>query len=102
MTVTQVVERERPFQDSTSAIEMVSKFHLQKVPLRKAGSRLFDFKNDADKAAQLRRAEKKRKREAMLIQNEYNQKVRMLRKYREGERPDFGGLCRIYLIHSET
>lgn len=40
------------------------------------------------------RAEKKRKREETLTQNERRTKrVRMLRKYREGERPDFGGLC---------
>jgi DNA-dependent protein kinase catalytic subunit len=39
------------------------------------------------------RAEKKRKREATLVQSERSTKrVRMLRKYREGERPDFSGL----------
>lgn len=40
------------------------------------------------------RAEKKRKREATLIRSERaTKRVRMLRQYREGERPDFGGLC---------
>lgn len=39
------------------------------------------------------RAEKKRKREAALIQSERTTKtVRMIRAYRKGERPDFGGL----------
>ena len=39
------------------------------------------------------RAEKKRKREATLVHSaRSNKRVRMLRKYREGERPDFGGL----------